>query len=110
MVKHELILPKLKKVFDQLLDAIDNPDKGSLLFVYGPTGVGKTTLKEKIVEKLIERSLDQDELKTDKGKVPVVTVEAVAPESGNFNWKDFYTRSLIELEEPLIEYKSDYGE
>ncbi len=106
--QHKIDHPMLTKVFYQLLDAIDKPDKGSLIFVYGPTGVGKTTLKEKIVEKLIERSLKQ--LKTDKGKVPVVTVEAVAPESGNFNWKDFHTRSLIELEEPLIDYKIDYGE
>ena len=106
--QHKIDHPKLKKVSNQLLDAIDKRDKGSLIFIYGPTGVGKTTLKEKIVEKLIERSLEQ--LKTDKGKIPVVTVEAVAPESGNFNWKDFYRRSLIELEEPLIDYKIDYGE
>ena len=40
---------------------------------------------------------------------PVVGVEAVAPESRNFNWKDYYTRSLFALEEPLIDYKFDYG-
>lgn len=106
--QHKIDHPKLKKVSNQLLDAIDKRDKSSLIFIYGPTGVGKTTLKEKVVEKLIERSLEQ--LKTDKGKIPVVTVEAVAPESGDFNWKDFYRRSLIELEEPLIDYKIDYGE
>lgn len=106
--QHKIDHPKLKKASNQLLNAIDKRDKGSLIFIYGPTGVGKTTLKEKTVEKLIERSLEQ--LKTDKGKIPVVTLEAVAPESGNFNWKDFYTRSLIELEEPLIDFKIDYGE
>ena len=106
--QHKIDHPMLKKVFNQLLDARDKPDKGSLLFLYGPTGVGKTTLIEKIIEKLIERSLKQ--LEIDRGRVPVVAVEAVAPESGNFNWKDFFTRSLIELEEPLIDYKIDYGE
>lgn len=44
-------------------------------------------------------------LEKDKGKIPVIAVEAVAPESGNFNWKDYYTRALIALEEPLIEHK-----
>ena len=106
--QHTIEHPKLKKVFNQLLDAIDKPDKGSLLFVCGPTGVGKTTLIEKIIEKLVERSLKQ--LEIDRGRIPVLSVEAVAPESGNFNWKDFYTRSLIEMEEPLIDYKIDYGE
>ena len=45
------------------------------------------------------------ELEKDRGKIPVVGVEAVAPESGNFNWKDYFTRALIALEEPLIEHK-----
>lgn len=49
------------------------------------------------------------ELNTDRGRMPVVGIEAVAPESRNFNWKDYYTRALIALEEPLIEHKIDYG-
>ncbi|MEM7592658.1 MAG: AAA family ATPase [Cyanobacteria bacterium P01_A01_bin.83] len=106
--QHKIDHPMLKKVFNQLLDAVDKPDKGSLLFLYGPTGVGKTTLIEKIIEKLIERSLEQ--LEIDRGRVPVVALEAVAPESGNFNWKDFFIRALTEFEEPLIDYKIDYGE
>ena len=106
--KYKVNHPKLQKAFNQLLDAIYKPDKGSLIFLYGPTGVGKTTLKEKIIQELIRRALPQ--LEVDKGRIPVVAVEAVAPESGNFNWKNFYTRSLIELEEPLIDYKIDYGE
>ena len=49
------------------------------------------------------------DLETDRGRIPVVGVEAVAPESRSFNWKDYYTRSLFALEEPLIDYKFDYG-
>jgi hypothetical protein len=30
------------------------------------------------------------EAKEDVGRIPVVAVEAVAPDSGNFNWKDYY--------------------
>ncbi|HEY9829205.1 MAG TPA: TniB family NTP-binding protein, partial [Stenomitos sp.] len=51
-----------------------------------------------------------DALEIDRGRIPVVRVEAIAPESGNFNWKDYFTRSLIAMEEPLIDYKIDYGE
>ncbi len=95
--------PKLQEVFKLVMDSIRKPDGASLISVYGPTGVGKTTLRLRIEKKLIEEALP--ELEHDRGKIPVVGVEAVAPESGNFNWKDYYTRALIALEEPLIEHK-----
>ena len=95
--------PKLKEVEDLVMRSIRKPDGASLIFVYGPTGVGKTTLRLKIEKQLIEQALP--ELEKDRGKIPVVGVEAVAPESGNFNWKDYFTRALIALEEPLIEHK-----
>ncbi len=95
--------PKLKEVEDLVMRSIRKPDGASLIFVYGPTGVGKTTLRLKIEKQLIEEALPK--LQEDKGKIPVVGVEAVAPESGNFNWKDYFTRALIALEEPLIEHK-----
>lgn len=95
--------PKLQQVFKLVMDSIRKPDGASLIAVYGPTGVGKTTLRLKIEKQLIEEALPQ--LEQDKGKIPVIGVEAVAPESGNFNWKDYYTRALIALEEPLIEHK-----
>ncbi len=95
--------PKLKEVEDLVMRSIRKPDGASLIFVYGPTGVGKTTLRLKIEKQLIEEALP--ELDKDRGKIPVVGVEAVAPESGNFNWKDYFTRALIALEEPLIEHK-----
>ena len=95
--------PKLQEVFKLVLDSIRKPDGASLIAVYGPTGVGKTTLKLKIEKQLIEEALPL--LEKNKGKIPVIGVEAVAPESGNFNWKDYYTRALIVLEEPSIEHK-----
>jgi DNA replication protein DnaC len=88
--------PKLQKIFKLVMDSIRKPDGASLIAVYGPTGVGKTTLRLKIEQRLIEEALSQ--LEIDRGKIPVIAVEAVAPESGNFNWKDYYTRALIALE------------
>ena len=97
--------PKLKEVEDLVMRSIRKPDGALLLFVYGATGVGKTTLRLKIEQQLIEEALPK--LEKDLGKFPVIGVEAVASESGNFNWKDYFTRALIALEEPLIEYKID---
>jgi hypothetical protein len=99
--------PKLKEVYDILMKTINEPAGASFIFVYGPSGVGKTTLKQRVEQKIMEAHLSN--LTADKGRIPVVGIEAVAPESRNFNWKDYYTRALIALEEPLIEHKIDYG-
>jgi hypothetical protein len=99
--------PRLKEVSDILMRTIAEPAGASFIFVYGPSGVGKTTLRLRVEQKLTELALPK--LESDRGRVPVVGVEAVAPESRNFNWKDYYTRALIALEEPLIDHKFDYG-
>ncbi|HEY9693624.1 MAG TPA: ATP-binding protein [Oculatellaceae cyanobacterium] len=99
--------PRLKEVSEILLRTIAEPAGASFIFVYGPSGVGKTTLRLRVEQKLIELALPK--LESDRGCVPVVGVEAVAPESRNFNWKDYYTRALIALEEPLIDHKFDYN-
>jgi hypothetical protein len=48
-------------------------------------------------------------LKTDPARLPVVSVEAVAPPSGNFNWRDHFRRMLYEMNEPLIDQKRKMG-
>ncbi len=98
--------PKLKEVLQSVMNSIDKPGGASIIKVIGPTGVGKTTLRLQIEKKLIEKALPK--LEEDRGTIPVIGVEAVAPESGNFNWKDYYTRALIALEEPLIQHKISF--
>ena len=41
------------------------------------------------------------------GRLPVVSVEAEAPDTGNFSWRDHFKRLLDAMREPLIEYKLD---
>jgi hypothetical protein len=95
--------PQLVKAKDALMNAIRGAEPNSLIFVFGPTGVGKTTLRLK-VEQLITAEL-LNELQEDRMRIPVASVEAVAPESGSFNWRDHYKRLLHQLDEPLIDYK-----
>lgn len=99
--------PLLRDVDNNLRHAIHNSPNESIIFVYGPTGVGKTTLQRRVPKKIIE-SLSP-KIETMSGRIPVVSVELASPESGNFNWTDYYIRALIALEEPLIDYKIDYG-
>ena len=69
----------------------------------GRPGVGKTTLRLKTEQLIVAEMLN--ELREDRSRIPVVSVEAVAPESGSFNWRDHYKRLLHQLDEPLIDYK-----
>ncbi|MEH2306980.1 ATP-binding protein [Nostoc sp.] len=99
--------PRLKEVYEILMRTIAEPAGASFIFVYGPSGIGKTTLWLRVEQKLKELALPK--LESDRARVPVVGIEAVAPESRYFNWKEYYTRALITLEEPLIDHKFDYG-
>jgi energy-coupling factor transporter ATP-binding protein EcfA2 len=99
--------PLLTEADIALKRAIQEPAGGSLIFVLGPTGVGKTTLRLRVEQYLKETFLV--ERREDPGRIPVIAVEAVAPDSGNFSWKDYYQRALQALEEPLIRYKINYG-
>jgi len=95
--------PQLVKAKEALMNAIMGAEPNSLIFVFGPTGVGKTTLRLKVEQLLTAEVLS--ELHEDRTRIPVVSVEAVAPESGSFNWRDHYKRLLYQLDEPLIDYK-----
>ncbi|MCC5654890.1 ATP-binding protein [Nostoc sp. XA013] len=99
--------PRLVQATKTLLQNIENPAGASFIFVYGPTGIGKTTMRLRTEQKLIQQVLPL--LEADKDRIPVVGIEAVGTESSSFNWKDYFTRGLIALEEPLIADKIDYG-
>ena len=97
--------PRLKEADLALRKAIEDPAGLSLVFVYGPTGVGKTTLRLRIEKHLTQALLEV--LQQDPGRIPVVSVEAVA-DASQFSWKDYYRRALIAMEEPLLDRKISY--
>jgi energy-coupling factor transporter ATP-binding protein EcfA2 len=99
--------PVLKDVDLAVKRALREPAGGFLILVVGPTGVGKTTLRLRIEQHL--RNTFVSAAKEDPERIPVIGVEAAAPDSGNFNWKDYYRRALLALEEPLTDYKINYG-
>ena len=98
--------PHLLTAFQELMSAIYQAPGTSLIFVVGPTGVGKTTLLHRLVQKLTSSKLE--ELNLDRGKIPVVGVEACSPEFSQFNWIDFYIRLLKALLDPLVDVKIKY--
>ncbi|MBD2184795.1 AAA family ATPase [Planktothrix sp. FACHB-1355] len=94
---------RLKEAYDNFVEAITNPGGAALVFLFGPTGVGKTTLLYQVMKVLIEQNLLAMAL--DPGFIPVATVEAHSPELGNFDWKDYYKSVLVALADPFVEYK-----
>ncbi len=102
-----VVHPHLKEAHHALLTAIRRPAGASLILVFGPTGVGKTTLRLRIEQVLLEEA--RVAMLQDVGYIPVIGLEAVAPEAGDFKWKDFYTRALTALDEPLMAQKINYG-
>src|SRR5215471_2303051 len=97
--------PRLIEAKERLVAAIQNSEPNSLIFVFGPTGVGKTTLRLK-AEQILTAEL-REQLEQDRGHLAVVSVEAIAPDSGSFSWRDHFKRLLLQMGEPLIEYKQD---
>ncbi len=98
-----VVHPRLDEAHQTLMRVIRRPFSDTLVFVSGPAGVGKTTLFRKVLTELVAAVLP--DLEMDRGRIPVVGLEAPSSESGVFNWKDFYKRLLYALDEPLVQHK-----
>ena len=88
---------------DTLLRFVEYPRPEQVVVLIGPSGVGKSTLVEVLERHL--RDKFRAEMQSDPGFLPYLSVKAQAPLDGNFNWKDFFTRTLCESGEILIDRK-----
>jgi hypothetical protein len=99
--------PRLVEARDELVDAIDGAAPGSLVFVLGPTGVGKTTVRMKVEDLLVQQMAPA--MTADPGRLPFASVEVVPPDTGRFRWRDYFIRLLAAMNEPLIDFKTTCG-
>jgi energy-coupling factor transporter ATP-binding protein EcfA2 len=97
--------PLLREASEALQQAILDAGKGAIIMVYGPTGVGKTTLLKRIDKYLTEKALA--ELEEDRERFPVVYIRTATPDSARFDWRDYFRRLLINMREPAVDRKID---
>ncbi|MFN8628863.1 MAG: ATP-binding protein [Chloroflexota bacterium] len=90
--------PLLMQADTDIRTLIDEPAGSAAFMVFGPTGVGKTTLVERVCRELTRQRLAS--LVADPQLAPPLLLTALAPVGSNFNWMDFLVRGLIALEEP----------
>jgi AAA domain len=93
----------LKQAYEDFLDAVNNPGGASLILLLGPTGVRKTTLLAQVMKIIFEQN--QALMIQDRAYLPIAGVEARSPDSGSFDWKDYYKSVLIAVSEPFADYK-----
>lgn len=93
--------PRLVAAKDELITAIRESEPNSIVMVFGPTGVGKTTLRMRTEQILIEEL--RPELEINRSRIPVASVEAIAPDSGSFCWRSHFKRLLQEMDDPLVD-------
>jgi hypothetical protein len=95
--------PHLKEIHQKVWQALQSPAKAHLIFVIGPTGVGKTTLRARLEQQLWEAG--QPAMEKNPGHIPVIGLEVAVADADNFRWRDYYARALHALDEPAIAKK-----
>lgn len=99
--------PRIASSIDECRLMLSAGSNANLILLCGPTGVGKTTLGEFLVE--VETNSQADELAVNPGYIPAIRIEAPASGEREFSWKLFYQRILNTVEGELDAPRTAYG-
>ncbi len=96
--------PILTHVDTVLMRAIREPAGLAHVLVYGPSGVGKSTMVQKMAKRWQEAT--PPPLLGEKPPMPLLVIEARPPDVASFNRADYYRIALSQLGETVIEQRS----
>lgn len=82
---------------------VDFPRPESVIVFVGPSGVGKSVVIKALEKHLLAKYAD--EITSDPGFIPFLSVNLKAPLDGSFNWKDCIIRTLNEGRDVLVRRK-----
>lgn len=99
---------RLVETLARVMNVIRNPCGTSIVLLFGPTRVGKTTLLQKLLRENDKRFADL--IEQDRSVIPSYYVEVPVPENGKVNWRDLNIRALEKLNEPHLDKKGSGGE
>ncbi len=100
VVKHQ----RLVTIDEQISAALKEPADAGIVFVVGPSGIGKSTIQKVIYQRVIQDAMA--EMQTDPGYIPIAGIEIPSLGKMSYNWHDHWYRALDALEEPLIKHKA----
>ncbi|HEY4033449.1 MAG TPA: ATP-binding protein [Ktedonobacteraceae bacterium] len=101
--KRTIAHPHLKAADQELREAIRETGGASIVNVFGPARVGKTTMKNHVMKTILTEAFPT--LQHDREQIPILSIAPKPPLTGSFNWKTFFQLGLSALQEPLIEAK-----
>ncbi len=80
---------------------LDYSPSTELVALVGPTGVGKTTIAERINEGIYAQH--KERMLSDPNFVPVLWTTAIASGHRQFSWKELYRDALLALNDPFVD-------
>lgn len=101
--KRTIAHPHLQAADKALREAIQEPGGASIVNVYGPARVGKSTMKDHVIRTIILEMAAL--LQQDRERIALLSMMPRPPLSGSFSWKDFFQGGLVAFDEPLIDKK-----
>lgn len=92
---------KLENALKLVWRATRNSSEQQVVNLIGPSGVGKTTLIEKLETEIL--TAEKNNMLNNPGMIPVILVEAGVPERGSFDWKqNLYWDILKKLNQEFV--------